>query len=51
MIKNSKRAIIDDGCNPELVAGAKFDGIFEIPLIERPDQIKDPFIYCTFYRT
>lgn len=48
MIKNSKRAIIDDGCNPELVAGAKFDGIFEIPLIERPDQIKIPSFIVPF---
>ena len=34
-MKKSK-AIIDDGCNPELVAGARFDGIFEIPIIEKP---------------
>lgn len=28
--------LIDDGCNSELVAGAKFDGILEIPVIEKP---------------
>ena len=36
------KAIIDDGCNPELVAGARFDGIFEIPVIERPAHIIIP---------
>lgn len=34
--------IIDDGCNPELVSGARFDGIFEIPVIERPEHIIIP---------
>lgn len=32
-------AVLDDGCNPELAKGATFDGIFEIPIIERPDEI------------
>lgn len=36
------KAIIDDGCNPELVVGARFDGIFEIPVIERPAHITIP---------
>ena len=40
-MKKSK-AIIDDGCNPELVAGARFDGIFEIPIIEKPKNIIIP---------
>ena len=29
-------ATLNDGCNPELVKGAEFDGIFEIPIIKRP---------------
>ena len=38
----NRKAIIDDGCNPELVAGARFDGIFEIPIIEKPKHIMIP---------
>lgn len=42
-LKQKKRkAIIDDGCNPELVRGATFDGILEIPTIKRPKQILLP---------
>ena len=26
-------AVLTDGCNPEFVKGAKFDGIFEIQLL------------------
>ena len=26
-------AMLTDGCNPEFVIGADFDGIFEIPII------------------
>lgn len=37
-----KRAIIDDGCNPELVYGATFDGFLEIPKINAPDNIIIP---------
>lgn len=40
--ENEKLAVITDGCNPELVAGASFDGIFEIPIIKAPDVIKIP---------
>ncbi len=41
--KNNKRkAILDDGCCPELVTGARFDGIFEIPIIEKPDRLIIP---------
>ena len=29
-------AFLSDGCNPELVKGAEFDGIFEIPIIKKP---------------
>ena len=35
-------AIITDGCNPELVKGAEFDGIFEIPIIKAPEIIAIP---------
>ena len=35
-------AIITDGCNPELVKGADFDGIFEIPIIKAPEIIAIP---------
>ena len=37
-----RKATLDDGCNPELVAGARFDGIFQIPVIEKPDRIIVP---------
>lgn len=39
---NKRKAIMDDGMNPELVAGARFDGILEIPIIERPDELIIP---------
>ena len=39
---NKRKAIMDDGMNPELVAGARFDGIFEIPMIEKPDKLVVP---------
>ena len=29
-------ASLTDGCNPEFVVGAEFDGIFEIPIIKKP---------------
>ena len=29
-------ASITDGCNPEFVKGATFDGIFEMPIIKKP---------------
>jgi len=37
-----RKAILDDGCNPELVAGADFDGILEIPIIKRPKSFLIP---------
>ncbi len=40
--ENAKLAMITDGCNPELVAGASFDGIFEIPVIKAPDVLRIP---------
>ena len=42
MSKSKRTAIIDDGCSPDLVRGAKFDGIFEIPIIEKPSCIIIP---------
>ncbi len=35
-------ANLNDGCNPELVEGADFDGIFEIPIIKKPKDIIIP---------
>ena len=40
-MKNYK-AIIDDGCNPELVAGAEFDLPLGIPIIKSPTKIIIP---------
>ena len=40
MSKN--KAIIDDGCNPELVAGAQFDLPLGIPIIKAPSKIIIP---------
>lgn len=35
-------AVLTDGCNPEFVKGAEFDGIFEIPIIKKPKKIIIP---------
>lgn len=37
-----RKAIIDDGFNPELVEGARLDGIFEIPCIDLPQEVLVP---------
>ncbi len=42
MKKINRKAIIDDGMNPELVRGARLDGIFEIPIIEAYKHILIP---------
>lgn len=34
--------LLSDGCNPELVKNAEFDGIFEIPLIKKPNTLIIP---------
>jgi len=39
---SKRKAIIDDGCNPELVAGARFDGIMEMPIIDAPSRLFIP---------
>lgn len=38
----NKKLIIDDGFRSDLVIGAKFAGIFEFPVIERPKEIIIP---------
>lgn len=38
----NRKANLDDGCNPELVAGAQFDGVLEIPIIQAPKEIIIP---------
>lgn len=38
----ARKACIDDGFNPELVNGAEFDGILEIPMISRASKIDLP---------
>ena len=40
--ENQRLAVITDGCNPELVEGASFDGVLEIPIIKRPDILMVP---------
>ncbi len=42
MNKKKRKAIIDDGMNPELVHGAEFDGYLGIPLIRKPDKFLIP---------
>lgn len=41
-IMTKKKAIIDDGMNPEIVSGASFDGILEIPIIHKPNELIIP---------
>jgi len=41
-------ALISDGCNPELVKGAMFDGLFQIPVIKAPEQFIIPKALCPF---
>lgn len=40
-----RKANLDDGCNPELVAGAVFDGELEIPVIHIIIHIFPFFLY------
>lgn len=42
MYNTKRKAIIDDGMNPELVKGAEFDGYIGIPLIRKPDKFIIP---------
>ncbi len=43
-----RKANLDDGCNPELVLGAVFDGVLEIPIIHAPKQISIPYGFTPF---
>lgn len=43
MPKNNKiKATIDDGFQPELVKSARFEGVFEIPVIDKPKNVFVP---------
>lgn len=42
MNKKHRKAIIDDGMNPELLFNAEFDGYFGIPIIKKPKEIIIP---------
>ena len=41
-------AVLTDACNPELVVGADFDGIFEMPIIKKPKHIVVPSALVPF---
>ena len=41
-------ASLSDGCNPELVKGAEFDGAFEIPVIKKPKKLIVPDLLVPF---
>ena len=41
-------AVLSDGCNPELVIGAEFDGIFEMPIIKKPKKMIIPSNLVSF---
>lgn len=43
-------ATIDDGFAPELVTGADFDGILEIPVIRKERLLRQPFLMRPFSR-
>ncbi len=42
MSKLKRRAILDDGCNPELVVNAVFNGVMDMPVIKAPKHIFIP---------
>ena len=41
-VRDEALAGIDDGCEPWLVEGARYDGLLEIPVIRRPERIAVP---------
>ena len=47
-MKLKRKANLNDGCNPELVHGAKFDGLLEIPVISPPAFISIPAGFTPF---
>jgi hypothetical protein len=40
--RKRRKDIIDDGFSAHLVTKSRFDGIMEIPVIEKPDEIVIP---------
>lgn len=42
MSHRNRRANLDDGCNPQLVINATFDGILELPVIHPPKELIIP---------
>lgn len=50
MKTNKLKAAIDDGFQPELVKNARFEGIFEIPVIDKPKSIFIPSGITPFSR-
>lgn len=42
MSVKKRKAVIDDGMNPELVNGSDFDGYYGIPVIKKPEEIIIP---------
>lgn len=47
---SSRKAMADDGFSPELVVGARFEGVFEIPCIESPREVVIPKGFTPFTR-
>ena len=47
-MNKKRKANLDDGCNPELVRGATFDGFLEIPVISAPADITVPSGFVPF---
>ncbi|MCF0224618.1 MAG: DUF4417 domain-containing protein, partial [Fibrobacter sp.] len=43
-------ACINDGFNPELVTGSRFEGLFEFPVLEKPKSIIIPDGFTPFSR-
>lgn len=43
-----EKAILDDGCNPELVQGVHWDGFLEIPTITKPSYFLTPKMIVPF---
>lgn len=41
-MSKKRKAILDDGMNPELVRGADFDGYLGIPIIKKPEKLIIP---------
>lgn len=50
MKHNKLKAAIDDGFQPELVKNARFEGVFEIPVVDRPKKIFIPSGITPFSR-